>query len=537
MINNYYTLKALVDEIGTEIVSSGIEACYTHIEHTLEIIVRRGSGQPDVIVVSCKPHANFMFMRSAPRRHTGANVFHDAIGCSVLSMTVPENERTVELALSGGKSLQINLFGPHANAFLTGPSGEVEDTFLKKKTKNTPARREPEPALLGGDVRDFVESFDKASGSPLQKLTALLPPFAGDLGKEAFYRTGGGDAVRVAKDKTLTIDKGTLEKLYGNVSDILHELSHPEPRIYYDGDNPVTISLVPLHRFASLREEVYDSVNRCVSAYASSSERHRSDIEMRDTVSGRLVKRKDELARTIAKIEADISGNRETRYRECGNIIMAQLTAIEKGADTFTDPATGEEIGLNPELNAVQNAQAYYEKSKKARESYRQAMSRKELLKKSLAEVEAELAGLDSGMDRKRLVSLAKSEKKKEKAQTPFREFETNGYMIYVGKDARNNDSLTFGFAKPNDIFLHARGVSGSHVIIRNASREYPQKPVLEFAARIAAHYSKARTSGIVPVAYTMRKFVKKAKGQPGAVFVGREEVIFVKPGIPQATR
>jgi len=86
-------------------------------------------------------------------------------------------------------------------------------------------------------------------------------------------------------------------------------------------------------------------------------------------------------------------------------------------------------------------------------------------------------------------------------------------------------------------VFLHARGVSGSHVIIRNASREYPQKPIIEFAARLAAHYSKARTSGIVPVAYTMRKFVKKARGKPGAVLVDREEVLFVKPGIPQTER
>lgn len=115
----------------------------------------------------------------------------------------------------------------------------------------------------------------------------------------------------------------------------------------------------------------------------------------------------------------------------------------------------------------------------------------------------------------------------------PFREFEKNGYKIFVGKDAKNNDNLTFGYAKPNDIFLHARGVSGSHVIIKNPTREFPQKPVLQYAASIAAHYSKARTSRIVPVAYTMRKFVKKAKGEPGAVLIDREEVIYVKPEIP----
>jgi predicted ribosome quality control (RQC) complex YloA/Tae2 family protein len=147
--------------------------------------------------------------------------------------------------------------------------------------------------------------------------------------------------------------------------------------------------------------------------------------------------------------------------------------------------------------------------------------------------VEAELGNVETSADVEAITLMSKREKAREEARTPFREFETNGYKIYVGKDAKNNDELTFGFAKPNDVFLHARGVSGSHVIIRNGSREYPQKQVLEFAASIAAHYSKARTSGIVPVAYTMRKFVKKAKGQPGAVLLDREEVIYVKPGIP----
>ncbi len=214
---------------------------------------------------------------------------------------------------------------------------------------------------------------------------------------------------------------------------------------------------------------------------------------------------------------------------------MAHLGDIRKGSEEFLSEDTGEKVKLDPRLNAVQNAQSYYEKAKKARESYRQAVVRRDELKRSLEKVESELETVESGTDRASINSMAKKERTREEAQTPFREFETNGYKVYVGKDASNNDELTFGFAKPNYIFLHARGVSGSHVIIRNSSREYPQKVILEFAARIAAHYSKARTSGIVPVTYTMRKFVKKVKGRPGAVLVDREEVIFVKPGIPQA--
>jgi predicted ribosome quality control (RQC) complex YloA/Tae2 family protein len=364
-----------------------------------------------------------------------------------------------------------------------------------------------------------------------------VPPFSGHLGREAFYRTGADEMLKSAASRSATLGDSQISLLWEKVSQMQLELSHPKPRIYYDGDDPVMMSLIEMRHLGSVREATYDSVNMCVAVFSAGAERHRSNVELKESVVDRLINRKDELEKTIGKIEKDISGNRENRYKSMGDVIMRHIHDIEKGTSAFTDPDTGIEISLDPRITAVQNAQAYYEKAKKARESYRQAVARLAELKKELAGAVNELESIESGADSGRVASLAKSEKKKEEASTPFREFEINGYKIYVGKDAKNNDALTFGFAKPNDVFLHARGVSGSHVIVRNASRDYPQKVVLEYAARIAAHYSKARSSGLVPVSYTMRKFVKKAKGKPGAVFVDREEVIFVKPGIPQPPR
>lgn len=533
MINNYFTLKALIEEIRDEVVSSEIEACYTRVERTLEIIITKSGGPPNVIIVSCRPRSNYIFMRSAPRRHTGAGVMHGAVGLSILTADLIENERSVVMGLSGDKFLVINLFGPHANVYITDRAGEVEDAFLRKR------RTEAMPIPAGrhsweGNTRNFCNAFSSSEGNPLHRLVALLPPFGGELGREAFFRTGGDDMVRASRTDDAVLDEEKIASLYNEVSKMLHDLSQPKPRIYYEGDNPVMMSLIDMRHLGGLRKDEYDSVNVCVGAYSVNAEKHKGDADLRMSVVERLAKRKDELAKTIGKIEADISGNREARYRKYGDMIMAHLDAIEEGAEVFSDEASGENVRLEPRLTAVQNAQAYYERAKKARASYHQAVARKEELKKSLANVEAELKNVESNTDMGRIISMVKKEKARERTQTPFREFETNGYRIYVGKDAKNNDELTFGFAKPNDVFLHARGVSGSHVIIRNGSREYPQKAVLEYAARIAAHYSKARSSGIVPVAFTMRKFVKKAKGQPGAVLMDREEVIFVKPGIPQ---
>jgi len=106
--------------------------------------------------------------------------------------------------------------------------------------------------------------------------------------------------------------------------------------------------------------------------------------------------------------------------------------------------------------------------------------------------------------------------------------------MIYTwGKSAGNNDKLTFGFAHKEDMWLHARDVSGSHVIIKHKQKGIFPKPVIEKAARIAAFFSKSKGSILTPVIYTPRKFVRKPKGAaPGAVIAEKEEMILVEPGI-----
>lgn len=86
-------------------------------------------------------------------------------------------------------------------------------------------------------------------------------------------------------------------------------------------------------------------------------------------------------------------------------------------------------------------------------------------------------------------------------------------YDLYVGKDSKNNDLLTTKFAKQNDYWLHARGASGSHAVLRiHNTKEPVPKSVLKKSASIAAFHSKAKTAGIVPVAFTFKKYVVKKK-------------------------
>jgi predicted ribosome quality control (RQC) complex YloA/Tae2 family protein len=100
---------------------------------------------------------------------------------------------------------------------------------------------------------------------------------------------------------------------------------------------------------------------------------------------------------------------------------------------------------------------------------------------------------------------------------------------IYVGRNARENDELTFGVAKSNDLWLHARGAPGSHVVVRLEKGADVPPETMRDAATLALLYSDLKKSGKGDIIYTRRKWVKKAKGQaPGAVTVSQEKSVFV---------
>ena len=127
--------------------------------------------------------------------------------------------------------------------------------------------------------------------------------------------------------------------------------------------------------------------------------------------------------------------------------------------------------------------------------------------------------------------SREKEIKEEANSKYPFRVFKRNGYDIFVGRNARNNDELSFRFAHKEDLWLHAKDVAGSHVVIRQRAGQNVPLAVLEYAAQLAAFYSKRKNDTLVPVLYTPRKYVRKRKGDPpGMVVVNREDVIIVEP-------
>lgn len=222
---------------------------------------------------------------------------------------------------------------------------------------------------------------------------------------------------------------------------------------------------------------------------------------------------------------------------EIANIIMANLHQIEPKIDRvelfdfYRDQPIV--IKLKKDLNAQQNGAYYYRKSKNKGIEIAKQNEQIEVLSKKLQEWEAKLVKMEASQSYRDLKGFVKEPTQTTK-QSPFRCFTANGFDIWVGKSAANNDELTMRYSHKNDLWLHAKDVTGSHVLIKWKPGKPYSNEVITVAAQLAAYYSKLKGSALVPVVYTPKKFVRKPKGaEPGSVVVDKEEVIMVSPKLP----
>jgi predicted ribosome quality control (RQC) complex YloA/Tae2 family protein len=227
--------------------------------------------------------------------------------------------------------------------------------------------------------------------------------------------------------------------------------------------------------------------------------------------------------------------------RNVGDLILARYHEIHPGAVTARlmgfdgEPV---EVELEPGEPAHVSAARYYARAAKSERAAQR-------LPAILDEARAEHAWLQGLLERVRAgdadeaevrgaLGPAASESGGHDAgpALPYRTFRSSGGLeIRVGRGARHNDDLTFRHSSPGDVWLHARHAAGAHVILRWQGPDNPPARDLEESAVLAALHSKARTSGTVPVDWTLRKYVRKPrKAPPGQVTVERVETLFVRP-------
>ncbi len=249
-----------------------------------------------------------------------------------------------------------------------------------------------------------------------------------------------------------------------------------------------------------------------------------------------LQKKKQHIEASIEVAEKkSVELDKDSNYKLQADILMANIHAIPHGAmevelhDFYNDAPIL--IKLKKDVTPQKYAENLYRKSRKQEIEKEKTIEKIDSLKSKLKNIVFDLAKAETITTAKELKRFDPENDEKEKqVLIPFRTVKINDYEIFIGKSAQSNDEL-LRFAGKEDIWMHARGVSGSHVIIRKKGKLSVPKEVIERAAQLAAWYSKGKNASLMPVIYTPRKYVRKPKGAaPGAVVCDREEVIMVQP-------
>ncbi len=241
------------------------------------------------------------------------------------------------------------------------------------------------------------------------------------------------------------------------------------------------------------------------------------------------------------------------QHREQADLLMAYLQAWQPGMKTITlaDFETNKPVAitLNPEKNAVQNAQALYkrhQKLKRARNAVEPLLQEVNQEIQYLEQVEAALTGLDTyktpedlqtlqeireELIGQKYLDLPEQRHRVADVSEPYRYQTPSGFELLIGRNNRQNDILTFRTAGDYDLWFHTQEIAGGHVLMRLPAGAAPEQADLQFAADLAAHYSRARQSDQVPVVYTTPKYVYKPKGaKPGMAIYKQEKILWGRP-------
>jgi predicted ribosome quality control (RQC) complex YloA/Tae2 family protein len=468
-------------------------------------------------------------------------------------------------------SLYVELMGRYSNLILVDDDGKIMDSVKRV----TPAMSRVRPILPRlpyvpppiPDRRDprtitAAEAARVLSEMPpdVDLARALVSAYRGlspIMAREIVFRLTGttdaragalteADAARLARE-TLAL----LEPL---------RTTSWSPRIYRDrgADHAgavIAFSPVPMAHLAAISEEKeIASVSEAAALAECAAERPSPGrhAQRRQRLLDAVSTAREKAERRLAALASEAArATAAEQLKTSGEMIYAYLWQIAPGQSTLVvDDFT---IPLDPDLSASENAQAYFERYRKAQGAASQIPELEEESRTEIAYLDqlttlvaqapgfAELEALAAEWSELMTPEPATDARRRRKSapRRPRALVDADGNSVYVGRSGPQNDLVTFDIAGPDDTWLHARGVGGSHVVIRWQNPEVAENPrTVEAAAALAAWYSAARESGGVEVDVARRRNVRKIKGaRPGMVTYRNERTIRVQPASEEQLR
>lgn len=548
---DYLTLACLRDHLDSLL---GARVQHVVLPDELSVGLELYAGQRAQLLISADPQ--FPRILLAPHKLRRGVETETALllllrkwvrGSRLVDITQPPWERILELHFEGQAGpcrLITELIGRYSNVILVGPDGGVLDAMrhvgpgknryrviLPGRPYQPPPKpvgRQPPTRLPPGEWVALLASA--APDEPLQRLlTRRLLGISPIVAREIAARVVDGDPKKLAQ---------ATATLFAPLKD-----GSWSPHVALDEAGNV-VAFAPYEPLQFERTRQASDISEAMWQYFEHRLSGDAYAAARWRVQERVGETRARAERTLRQLQENIADEAEIEsLREAGELILIYQGKAKRDAHEVTVPdyaGAPRTIKLDPKLTPVENAQAYFRR-------YRKAVRATEGLPARIAAVKADLAYLEQ-----LAADLALAESRPEidavydalvkagwapKARSGSggqvegpRRFEIDGFPVYVGRNARQNDEVTFKRAGPDDLWLHARGVPGAHVVVKCGKRDVPEEIVQQVAC-LAAYYSPARDEAQVAVDVTQRRYVKRVRGaHPGLVIYRNERTIQVTP-------
>ncbi|OOG77227.1 NFACT RNA binding domain-containing protein [Algoriphagus sp. A40] len=512
---NYHFLKYLAPALNSEFSGSQIHACFSQSKDELIFETEGENGIRFIRAHLLPPQIYLSFPEQFHRaKRNSIDLFQELIGDTIEKCSVFSFERAFYFDLGSGKKLVFKLHGNRSNVLL-----------YQKDDKN--------PSLLfRNEIREDKELDWKTLENPL------------DLGKERFWQLEGNASLFLPTLGTLPrawlkergYPESEIEQKWALMLDLLDILDTPLFALT-EKQGEVHLSLLPESNPIKTLSDPITASNELFYLALVKGNFDKEKNSLLKSYQDQLKKTESYILKSTSKLE---ELKNSASPSQLADVIMANLHEFQNGKSVaeLLDFYTGNQVKvtLKPNQKPQLLAESLYRKSKNRQielDQIEKTIASKVNLR---AELEQKIQSILAISDFKGLKIYQKTHKEdkaitKEVTGLPFKVFEFEGYTIWVGKSAKDNDEMLRGFIHKDDLWLHARQVPGSHVVVRMKGMAVLPNTVLERAAGLAAFYSKFKTETLAPVIYTEAKFVRKVKGSaPGSVMVDREKVVMVPP-------
>ena len=453
------------------------------------------------------------------------------------------------------KCLVAELMGRTCNLYLLSPEGRIIDC-LRRIGLDESAKRAALPGLNYQDPSPIEKAYAPEWGK--EDYVNLLGQPGADILAERLMDTFGGLSPLICREAALFAAGSTDARVEGLDGESVGEklslffsehLNHPTPCYYAQADGtPKQFAFCPIRQYGEYRQA--ESFSALMDSYYTIRDKkdamRQKSQSVRKTVQNLCTRLKRKLA--IQEKELTATFDRE-RLRQLGDILTANIHRIQKGQtaieceDFYDENMAIISIPLSPILSPQQNAAKFYKDYTRMKNAEKELTKQMELGENELNYLQSVLEELDRAETDAELEEIrrelqdggylkADSGKKKMKAAklAPMRFESTDGYPIYVGRNNRQNEELTFKSARKDDIWCHASKVHGSHVIISCGGTTPPDDTITQ-AAQLAAHYAESKGGQNIPVDVTPVKQVKKIpNGKPGMVIYHTYKTVIVNP-------